>query len=158
MEVVLWHFLKLLGCSRFFIQIPKQEGGTICFLGWLLVDPITTMEHIRYVILFLKKKKKKCQLSWFTLSYNYSWLWLLYPPIYVLQWLRSLDQRLRESIDYAICLDSVGAWDNELWIHVSKPPENAYIKQIFEVSLKVYHIWSWIVEGQTLRSFFSGFL
>ncbi|XP_024025058.1 nicalin-1 [Morus notabilis] len=48
------------------------------------------------------------------------------------KWLRSFDQRLRESIDYAICLNSVGSWDNELWIHVSKPPENAYIKQIFE--------------------------
>ncbi|CAK7329158.1 unnamed protein product [Dovyalis caffra] len=48
------------------------------------------------------------------------------------KWLRSFDQRLRESIDYAICLNSVGSWDNELWIHVSKPPENAFIKQIFE--------------------------
>ncbi|KAJ9188645.1 hypothetical protein P3X46_000020 [Hevea brasiliensis] len=47
-------------------------------------------------------------------------------------WLRSFDQRLCESIDYAICLNSIGSWDNELWIHVSKPPENAYIKQIFE--------------------------
>ncbi|KAK9939010.1 hypothetical protein M0R45_015719 [Rubus argutus] len=48
------------------------------------------------------------------------------------KWLRSFDQRLRESVDYAICLNSIGSWDNELWIHVSKPPENAYIKQIFE--------------------------
>ncbi|GFZ20225.1 hypothetical protein Acr_28g0009300 [Actinidia rufa] len=48
------------------------------------------------------------------------------------KWLSSFDQRLRESIDYAICLNSIGSWDNELWIHVSKPPENAYIKQIFE--------------------------
>ncbi|EEF38571.1 nicalin-1 [Ricinus communis] len=48
------------------------------------------------------------------------------------KWLRSFDQRLRESIDYAICLNSIGSWDNELWLHVSKPPENAYIKQIFE--------------------------
>ncbi|KAF3962810.1 hypothetical protein CMV_012723 [Castanea mollissima] len=48
------------------------------------------------------------------------------------KWLRSFDQRLRESIDYAICLNSIGSWDNELWIHVSKPAENAYIKQIFE--------------------------
>lgn len=48
------------------------------------------------------------------------------------KWLRSFDPRLRESIDYAICLNSIGSWDNELWIHVSKPPENAYIKQIFE--------------------------
>ncbi|KAI4322448.1 hypothetical protein L6164_022142 [Bauhinia variegata] len=49
-----------------------------------------------------------------------------------LKWLRSFDQRLRESIDYAICLNSIGSWENELWIHVSKPPENAYIKQILE--------------------------
>ncbi|XP_011043354.1 PREDICTED: nicalin-1-like [Populus euphratica] len=48
------------------------------------------------------------------------------------KWLWSFDQRLRESIDYAICLNSIGSWDNELWIHVSKPPENAFIKQIFE--------------------------
>lgn len=48
------------------------------------------------------------------------------------KWLRSLDQRLRESIDYAICLNSLGSLDNDLWIHVSKPPENAYIKQIFD--------------------------
>ncbi|KAK9755874.1 hypothetical protein RND81_01G056900 [Saponaria officinalis] len=46
------------------------------------------------------------------------------------KWLRSLDQRQRESIDYAICLNSIGSWDNELWLHVSKPPENAFIKQI----------------------------
>ncbi|PIN20721.1 putative aminopeptidases - M20/M25/M40 family [Handroanthus impetiginosus] len=48
------------------------------------------------------------------------------------KWLRSLDQRLRETIDYAICLNSIGASSNELWIHVSKPPDNVYIKQIFE--------------------------
>ncbi|KAK1275019.1 hypothetical protein QJS04_geneDACA011719 [Acorus gramineus] len=49
-----------------------------------------------------------------------------------LKWLRSFDQRLRESIDYAICLNSIGSWSDELWIHVSKPPENAYIKEIYE--------------------------
>ncbi|KAG1331047.1 nicalin [Cocos nucifera] len=49
-----------------------------------------------------------------------------------LKWLRSFDQRLRESIDYAICLNSIGSWKNQLWIHVSKPPENAYIKQVHE--------------------------
>ncbi|RDY01084.1 Nicalin-1 [Mucuna pruriens] len=48
------------------------------------------------------------------------------------KWLRSFDQRLRESIDYAICLDSIGSWENELWIHVSKPPENAFVKKIVE--------------------------
>ncbi|XP_038894419.1 nicalin-1 isoform X1 [Benincasa hispida] len=48
------------------------------------------------------------------------------------KWLQSFDHRLRESIDYAICLNSIGSWDDKLWLHVSKPPENAYIKQIFE--------------------------
>ncbi|KAI3871958.1 hypothetical protein MKX03_016731 [Papaver bracteatum] len=48
------------------------------------------------------------------------------------KWLRSLDQRLRESIDYAICLNSIGSLDSELWMHVSKPPENAFIKQLHE--------------------------
>ncbi|KAG2328026.1 hypothetical protein Bca4012_037067 [Brassica carinata] len=48
------------------------------------------------------------------------------------KWLKSLDQRMRESIDYAICLNSIGSWDNELLVHVSKPPDNAFIKQIFE--------------------------
>ncbi|CDP06883.1 unnamed protein product [Coffea canephora] len=48
------------------------------------------------------------------------------------KWLRSFDQRLRESIDYAICLNSIGSSGDKLWVHVSKPPENAYIKQIFE--------------------------
>ncbi|THU46202.1 hypothetical protein C4D60_Mb09t02470 [Musa balbisiana] len=49
-----------------------------------------------------------------------------------MKWLRSFDQRLRESIEYAICLNSVGSWNNELWLHVSKPPENVYIKQVYE--------------------------
>lgn len=48
------------------------------------------------------------------------------------KWLGSFDQRLKESIDYAICLNGVGSWNNELWLHVSKPPENVYIKQIFD--------------------------
>lgn len=48
------------------------------------------------------------------------------------KWLHSLDQRLRESIDYSICLNSIGSISDELWIHVSKPPDNVYIKQIFE--------------------------
>ncbi|KAL8154120.1 hypothetical protein V2J09_011880 [Rumex salicifolius] len=42
------------------------------------------------------------------------------------------DQRQRESIDYAICLNSIGSLHDELFLHVSKPPENAYIKQIFQ--------------------------
>ncbi|XXG62714.1 hypothetical protein AAC387_Pa05g1028 [Persea americana] len=48
------------------------------------------------------------------------------------KWLRSFDQRLREYRLYSICLNSIGSWNNELWMHGSKPPENAYIKQVFE--------------------------
>lgn len=48
------------------------------------------------------------------------------------KWLRSFDQRLRENIEYAICLNSIGSSGNELWLHVSKPPENGNIKQIFD--------------------------
>ncbi|KAL6499733.1 hypothetical protein OROGR_027643 [Orobanche gracilis] len=48
------------------------------------------------------------------------------------KWLRNMDQRMRETIDYAVCLNSIGSSSNELWLHVSKPPENAYIKQIYE--------------------------
>ncbi|XP_059278185.1 uncharacterized protein LOC132032573 [Lycium ferocissimum] len=47
-------------------------------------------------------------------------------------WLRSFDQRLRESIDYAICLNSVGSLGNQLHLHVSKPSENAYIQKLFQ--------------------------
>nr|GEX41470.1 nicalin-1-like [Tanacetum cinerariifolium] len=47
-------------------------------------------------------------------------------------WLRSFDQCLRESIDYAICHNSLRSRENELWLHVYKSPENAYVKQIFE--------------------------
>ncbi|KAF3663627.1 putative basic proline-rich protein-like [Capsicum annuum] len=47
------------------------------------------------------------------------------------KWLRSFEQRVYESIDYAICLNSVGSHGNQLHLHVSKPPKNAYIQQIF---------------------------
>ncbi|KAL8475685.1 hypothetical protein ACS0TY_028375 [Phlomoides rotata] len=40
------------------------------------------------------------------------------------KWLRSLDQRLRKTIDYTICLNSIGSFGDELWLHVSKPPNN----------------------------------
>ncbi|KAL3530363.1 hypothetical protein ACH5RR_009685 [Cinchona calisaya] len=48
------------------------------------------------------------------------------------KWLHRFDQRLRESIEYAICLNNIGSSGNELWVHVSKPPDNAYVKQMFE--------------------------
>nr|GEX31301.1 mitochondrial proton/calcium exchanger protein-like [Tanacetum cinerariifolium] len=48
------------------------------------------------------------------------------------KWLRNFDQRLRGSIGYAICLNSLCSGENGLRLHVSKPPENAYVKQIFE--------------------------
>ena len=62
--------------------------------------------------------------------------------VFLMQWLRSFDQRVRESIDYAICLNSVGSWSNDLWMHVSKPPENPYIKEIFEVCWSFQVCWS----------------
>ena len=62
--------------------------------------------------------------------------------VFLMQWLRSFDQRVCESIDYAICLNSVGSWSNDLWMHVSKPPENPYIKQIFEVCWSFQVCWS----------------
>ncbi|PHT52513.1 hypothetical protein CQW23_06975 [Capsicum baccatum] len=34
--------------------------------------------------------------------------------------------------DYVICLNSVGSHGNQLHLHVSKPPENACIQQIFQ--------------------------
>eukprot|EP00249_Psilotum_nudum_P021999 c28334_g1_i1 orf=591-2297(+) len=48
------------------------------------------------------------------------------------KWLRSFDQRLRESIDYALCLNSIGLRMDKLWLHISKPPDNIYIKQIYD--------------------------
>jgi hypothetical protein len=45
-------------------------------------------------------------------------------------WLRNFDQRLRESMEYALCLNSLGSSSDRMWLHVSKPPENAFIKQI----------------------------
>ncbi|KAK4339196.1 hypothetical protein RND71_040658 [Anisodus tanguticus] len=61
-----------------------------------------------------------------------SYLVLSFECVSFLQWLRSFDQRLRESIDYAICLNSDGSLSNQLHLHVSKPPENDYIQQIFQ--------------------------
>jgi hypothetical protein len=72
----------------------------------------------------------------FLVNSTLSVLWIL------VQWLRSFDQRVRESIDYAICLNSVGSWSSDLWMHVSKPPENPYIKQIFEVRWPFLAFWS----------------
>jgi hypothetical protein len=51
----------------------------------------------------------------------------------VMQWLRNFDQRLRESMEYALCLNSLGSSSDRMWLHVSKPPENAFIKQIHSV-------------------------
>ncbi|KAG6557478.1 hypothetical protein Mapa_000751 [Marchantia paleacea] len=47
------------------------------------------------------------------------------------RWLRGFDQRVRENIDYALCLNSIGNADN-MRLHVSKPPENLFIKQIYD--------------------------
>lgn len=46
---------------------------------------------------------------------------------------------------------SLGSGENGLWVHLSKPPENVYVKQIFEVSDKKdsrlknhYRFWNFI--------------
>ncbi|KAL0389970.1 UNVERIFIED_CONTAM: Nicalin [Sesamum calycinum] len=70
------------------------------------------------------------------------------------KWLRSLDQRLRETIDYAICLNSIGSSNNDLWIHVSKPPDNVYIKQIFEVASVTFDLLLLLVLGSYLITLF----
>ncbi|KAH7287715.1 hypothetical protein KP509_32G070400 [Ceratopteris richardii] len=49
------------------------------------------------------------------------------------KWLKGFDQRVRESIDYAICLNSIGTRSNNLLMHVSKPPDSIYIKQLYDV-------------------------
>ncbi|KAG0631561.1 hypothetical protein M758_1G262500 [Ceratodon purpureus] len=46
-------------------------------------------------------------------------------------WLRNFDQRLKESMEYALCLNSLGSSSDRMWMHVSKPPENAFIRKIF---------------------------
>ncbi|CAM6067283.1 unnamed protein product [Sphagnum tenellum] len=46
------------------------------------------------------------------------------------KWLRNFDQRIRESMEYALCLNTIGSSSNQLWLHVSKPPDNVFIKQI----------------------------
>ncbi|KAK4409097.1 Nicalin-1 [Sesamum angolense] len=70
------------------------------------------------------------------------------------KWLCSLDQRLRETIDYAICLNSIGSSNNDLWIHVSKPPDNVYIKQIFEVASVTFDLLLLLVLGSYLITLF----
>lgn len=50
-----------------------------------------------------------------------------------LQWLRTFDQRVTESMEYALCLNTLGSSSDKLWLHVSKPPENVLIKEIFNV-------------------------
>lgn len=74
------------------------------------------------------------------------------------QWLRSFDQRMRESIDYAICLNSIGSWEKDLWIHVSKPAENVYIKQIFEVSKLSQQSRQLYIDALTCNLCFDGFV
>ena len=59
----------------------------------------------------------------------------------VLQWLRNFDPRLKESMEYALCLNSLGSSSNRMWVHVSKPPENAFIRQIFSVCALCYSLY-----------------
>nr|GEX49547.1 nicalin-1-like [Tanacetum cinerariifolium] len=73
-------------------------------------------------------------------------------------WLRSFDQRLRESIDYAICQNSLHSGENELWLHVSKSPENAYVKQIFEVNDNITSISVPTLENNLAGDFYPALL
>ncbi|GJT54358.1 RNA-directed DNA polymerase, eukaryota [Tanacetum coccineum] len=45
-----------------------------------------------------------------------------------------------ESNDYAIFLNTLGSGQNGLWLHVSRPLENAYAKQIFEIQNSIEEI------------------
>ncbi|KAL3682790.1 hypothetical protein R1sor_000812 [Riccia sorocarpa] len=47
------------------------------------------------------------------------------------RWLRGFDQRVRENIDYALCLNSIGN-SGRIRLHVSKPPDNPVIKEIHD--------------------------
>ena len=136
MEVVLWHFLKLQGFSLLFIQILEQEWSTIYFWNRLLVDPITIMELIRclsFLVVF------NFHFSFGGLMYlpiSSCWSWSTYRSILLFTYCSGFGISINVHVRvFWLChLLSIGSWDNKLWIHVSKPPENVYIKQTFEVS------------------------
>lgn len=46
-------------------------------------------------------------------------------------WLRNIDSRVLESIEFALCLESLGHGDN-LYLHVSRSPKSTEIRNIYE--------------------------
>lgn len=47
------------------------------------------------------------------------------------KWLSGLDQRLKESIDFALCLDGLGTPGQKFFWHVSKPLNNLEMQQMY---------------------------
>ncbi|KAL6058179.1 Nicalin, variant 2 [Balamuthia mandrillaris] len=54
-------------------------------------------------------------------------------------WLEGLDSRLLSSIDFALCLDSLSQGD-QLYMHVSRPPKDPKISQLFQVSFSLSYL------------------
>eukprot|EP00897_Mesotaenium_endlicherianum_P005395 jgi/Mesen1/4884/ME000244S04063 len=50
------------------------------------------------------------------------------------QWLASFDQRVLETVEFAVCLHSIGSWGDKLRLHVSKPPKDPTIARFYEVA------------------------
>jgi hypothetical protein len=47
-------------------------------------------------------------------------------------WLQTVDSRILDSLQFVLCLDSIGAMNKEkLYLHVSRPPRAAAVKQIY---------------------------
>ena len=55
-------------------------------------------------------------------------------------WLEALDSRLLASIEFALCLDTIANSNDKLFFHVSRPPTDPKLSQIFEVSFEL-HSW-----------------
>ncbi|GAQ80052.1 Nicastrin [Klebsormidium nitens] len=54
------------------------------------------------------------------------------------QWLSSQDNRLLETVEFALCLDGLGAWgDGGLKLHVSRPPKEAAIQALYSTFTEV---------------------
>jgi hypothetical protein len=106
------------------MELMQQQFYSLCFS----LNEILLSNRCFFFDLYVKEdQKSEYQIpGMFHLS-------LIYLTRFNFQWLRSFDQRVREGIEYAICINSVGAWENDLWMHISKPPENVYIKEIHEV-------------------------
>jgi len=47
-------------------------------------------------------------------------------------WIKSLDARAAESLEFVLCLDSLGNQDPNLYLHVSKPAKTPFITTLYE--------------------------